>query len=271
VAQRNLLVRVATSLVAAPVILGILLLGPPLAWYALVQAAIALAGVELFGMTHRGDRIAQILGIAMSLGVSAGLYFFTTDVRVLLSLLFGVILCGLLLAPWRLGEVNTAAGRMMGSVAGPLYIGALPTSLALMRRDLGSEGPRYVVLALLLAWLADTGGYFVGRRFGKAPLSLRLSPKKTVEGLGGAVLGSLFAALLAHFWFLPSLPLAHALVVGVVAGVIGQLGDLVESLLKRSTGVKDSGRIIPGHGGILDRIDALMMVAPVLYLYTLWK
>jgi phosphatidate cytidylyltransferase len=271
VAQRNLLVRVATALVAAPVVLGVLLLGPPLAWYALVLAAIVVAGVELFGMTHPADRASQILGVATSLVVSAGVYFFTTDIRVVLTVLFGVVLFGLLVTPWRLGELSAAGGRMMGSVAGPLYVGALPTSLALMRRDLGDEGPRYVVLALLLAWLADTGGYFVGRRFGKAPLSLRLSPKKTVEGLGGAMLGSLAAALLAHFWFLPGLPLSHALVIGLVAGVVGQLGDLAESLLKRSTGVKDSGRIIPGHGGILDRIDALLVVAPALYLYTLWK
>jgi phosphatidate cytidylyltransferase len=97
-----------------------------------------------------------------------------------------------------------------------------------------------------------------------------VSPKKTVEGFFGSLLGACAGALLAHFWYLPTLPLTHAIPLAVVAGGLGQLGDLVESLIKRSTGIKDSGWIVPGHGGILDRIDALLIVSPLVYLYTLW-
>ena len=207
----------------------------------------------------------------MSLGVSITLYCFSYDVRVLVTLLLSVTACGMLVTLWRLGDLTTAAGRMMAAAASPLYVGALLTTLAMLRRDQGSDGPRWVLLALLLAWLADTGAYFVGRSIGRTPLYPALSPKKTREGLAGAVLGAVGAGLLAHFWFLPSLPLSHALGLGVLAGILGQLGDLIESLLKRSTKVKDSGCIIPGHGGILDRIDALLVVAPMLYLYTLWS
>ena len=269
--RSNLAVRVVTSLVAAPLLLGVLLLAPPVAWYAVVAAASAVAAMELFAMTHPGDRIARFIGVGMTLGVSATVYFWSDAPRVLLTLLCVHTAGGLFLAVWRPGDVPTSAGRMTASLAGPLYVGLLPTTLALLRRDLGEAGAGYVVLALLMAWLADTGGYFVGRRFGKTPLYRTLSPNKTRAGLVGAILGSVAAGLLAHFWFLESLPLLDALLLGAVGGVIGQVGDLAESLLKRSTGIKDSGSIIPGHGGVLDRIDALLVVAPTLYLYTLWR
>jgi phosphatidate cytidylyltransferase len=97
-----------------------------------------------------------------------------------------------------------------------------------------------------------------------------VSPKKTWEGSVGGMLGATLVAVVAHFWFLPALPLVHALVLGVVGAFLGQLGDLGESLLKRATGVKDSGAILPGHGGILDRVDALIVTSTIVYSYTLW-
>jgi phosphatidate cytidylyltransferase len=97
-----------------------------------------------------------------------------------------------------------------------------------------------------------------------------VSPKKTVEGAIGGLGGSILGALCAHFWYLPSIPLVHAVALAIVAGALGQAGDLSESLIKRSTGVKDSGQIVPGHGGILDRVDALLVTSAVVFLYTLW-
>jgi len=97
-----------------------------------------------------------------------------------------------------------------------------------------------------------------------------VSPKKTRAGFVGALLGALLGGLLGHFLYLRSIPLEHVVPLSLVAGALGQLGDLVESLLKRSTGIKDSGSIVPGHGGMLDRIDALIIVSPIVYLYTLW-
>jgi phosphatidate cytidylyltransferase len=126
-------------------------------------------------------------------------------------------------------------------------------------------------MTLMFAWLADTGGYFTGRFFGRHKLYEAVSPKKTTEGLVGALLAAVLGALLAHFWYLPVIPLVDAVVLALVAGLFGQLGDLGESLLKRSTGVKDSGEIVPGHGGMLDRLDALFVTSALVYLYTLWK
>jgi CDP-diglyceride synthetase len=151
VQRSNLLVRVATSLVAVPLLLGVLLLGPALLWYGVVLLAVLFASAELFGMTHCTDRVAQGIGVLTSLAVSATLYFGAHDGRVLLTLLVATTVGGLLVQLWRLGEIATVAGRMMASVAGPLYTGGLLTTLGLLRRDLGNDGAGYVVLALALA------------------------------------------------------------------------------------------------------------------------
>jgi phosphatidate cytidylyltransferase len=121
---------------------------------------------------------------------------------------------------------------------------------------------------MMLAWFGDTGGYFGGRFFGRRKLSARISPNKTVEGLVGSVIASLCGGLAAHAWYLPELPLAHAVVLGVAVGALGQAGDLFESLIKRSVGAKDSGWIVPGHGGLLDRIDGLLFTSAGTWLYT---
>jgi phosphatidate cytidylyltransferase len=120
---------------------------------------------------------------------------------------------------------------------------------------------------MFLSWLADTGGYFAGRAFGKRKLYEKVSPKKTVEGAIGGLLGATAGAVFTSLVLLPELPVAHAVALGLVGGALGQMGDLTESLVKRATGVKDSGSIVPGHGGILDRIDALFFTSAITWLY----
>lgn len=269
-ATSNLATRLLTAGILAPPLLLVLFLGPAWGWFAIVMGATAIGALELFAMTHPGDRVAQVVGALCSLGACAGVYLGATDARVLLSVLFLVPIVGLLVPLWRLGEIPTAALRIMAGVAAPLYIGGLFATIALLRHDQGERGARWVLLTLMFAWLADTGGYFFGRFLGKTKLYEAVSPKKTRAGFVGSLVGAAVGAVLAHYWFLPSLSLEHGLPLAVVAGALGQLGDLVESLLKRSTGIKDSGSIIPGHGGILDRVDALLIAGPIVYLYTLW-
>jgi phosphatidate cytidylyltransferase len=230
----------------------------------------AVGAAEFFQMTHPGDAISRATGIAFTLLVSVGLYFGADDARVLITLFAALPLAALLLSLARLGDVNTAALRMAATAFGPQWLGML-TLLAVLRRDQGALGPPYVLMTLMFAWLADTGGYFTGRFFGRRKLYPAVSPKKTVEGFAGALGGAVAGGLMAHFWYLPSLPLVDALVLAVVAGAMGQMGDLGESLLKRSTGVKDSGEIVPGHGGVLDRLDALYVTSALVYLYTRWR
>jgi phosphatidate cytidylyltransferase len=268
VLKSNLVIRVITAVVAVPVLLSTLFLGPTWAWFALVTVASAIAAQELFAMTHPGDRVAQGLGILTTIIVGVVLYHHGKDPRALLSLMVGITLFGLLIPLWRLGQIPSAGFRIMSGIAGPLYVGLLITTSALLRRD---HGPGFVLMTMMFAWFADTGGYFFGRFLGKRKLYEAVSPKKTRAGFVGALIGASFGGVLAHYWYLPEVPLAHALALAVAAGALGQLGDLVESLLKRSTGIKDSGSIIPGHGGILDRIDALLVVSGVVYVYALWR
>ncbi len=127
------------------------------------------------------------------------------------------------------------------------------------------EGPRLLLFALAITWAADTVAYFVGRAIGKHPLAPHISPKKTWEGSIGGLAGSLLVAYGFHFWLTISLP--HLLAMATLGNIAGQMGDLLESACKRSAGVKDSGGLLPGHGGVLDRIDALILCIPVIWYY----
>jgi phosphatidate cytidylyltransferase len=195
---------------------------------------------------------------------------FSTDSVVLLTVLLAVPVAGMLVPLWRLGDIKTAGLRQMAGIGGPLYIGVALTTVGMLRRDLGDDGAGYVAMTLTFAWFGDTGAYFSGRYLGKAKLYPEISPGKTRAGFLGALAGASAGAMLAHVWYLPHIPLVDAVGLALVAGGMGQLGDLAESLLKRSSGMKDSGWILPGHGGLLDRIDALMIVSPIVYMYTLW-
>jgi phosphatidate cytidylyltransferase len=265
--KSNLAIRLLTAAAVIPPLLGLLFKGPAWGFFGLVMVAAALASAELFRMTHPDDGVARSLGVVTTLGACATTYQWSTDPRALLAMIAVVTVVGLLTPLWRLGDMQTAALRMLAGVAGPFYIGSLLATLALLRRDGGDAGGKLVFMSLTFSWLADTGGYFFGRFLGKTKLYEAVSPKKTRAGFVGALVGAAVGATLASLWYLPALPFAHALPLGLFAGAVGQMGDLVESLLKRSTGVKDSGDIVPGHGGMLDRIDALIVVSPIVYLY----
>lgn len=269
-ANSNLAIRIATAAVGAPLILALLYKGPPWGFYLLVCPAALIGAWELFNMTHPGDRASQAMGVGMTALASIATYLAAGDLRMIVTVMIVVPLAGPLLTLIRLGDMKTAALRACAMGFAPLFVGVPLTLLALLRRDLGADGPGYVVLTIMFAWFSDTGGYFAGRFLGRHKLYEAVSPKKTVEGAIGGLGGSVLGAVLAHFWFLPSLSLAHGIPLALVAGALGQAGDLGESVLKRSTGVKDSGAIVPGHGGILDRVDALILTSAVTYLYTLW-
>ena len=228
--------------------------------------------LEFFQLTHPGDRTAQAFGLVVSLGLFAALVgtnFGTNRPGIAIAALVAVAPAALVFTLFHPGDQTTSLARMAALALGPMYTATSIAAIACLRRmhAPGSDrvGAGLVVLALMIAWLGDTGGYFVGRGIGGAKLYPAVSPNKTWSGAVGGLGGSAIGALLAHFWFLPELPLAHGLVVALVAGAFGQAGDLCESLMKRSAGVKDSGGILPGHGGILDRLDAMMFVALGLY------
>jgi phosphatidate cytidylyltransferase len=146
-----------------------------------------------------------------------------------------------------------------------LILVAFPLSYAIRLHGAGSQGPAMLLFAMVIIWVGDTAGYFVGRSIGKHALAPHLSPKKTWEGTVASFLGSLIVAVVfARFM---TVPLAHLLAMAALGNVAGQVGDLLESAYKRSAGIKDSGSILPGHGGVLDRIDALILAIPVVWYY----
>lgn len=161
-------------------------------------------------------------------------------------------------------EALPAAGI---SSSGLLLI-AFPLSFAVRLQGIPQQGPAILLFVLVITWVGDTAAYFVGRAMGKRKLAPVLSPKKTWEGTIASILGALLVAV-AFARFI-NVPLAHLLGMAVVGNVAGQAGDLLESAYKRSAGVKDSGSLLPGHGGVLDRIDALILAIPVVWYYWIW-
>jgi phosphatidate cytidylyltransferase len=146
-----------------------------------------------------------------------------------------------------------------------LLLVAFPLAYAVRLHGLGREGPWLLLFALVITWVGDSAAYFVGRALGKHALAPHLSPKKTWEGTVASLVGSLLVATVFGRWL--SAPMPHLLAMAAVGNVAGQVGDLLESAYKRSAGVKDSGVLLPGHGGILDRIDALILAIPVVWYY----
>ncbi|MDH5674473.1 MAG: phosphatidate cytidylyltransferase [Myxococcales bacterium] len=262
--KSNLFLRLATAAVAAPLLLWLLYLGPAWGFPAVTTLVCLLGAWELSAMAspqHLGVRLWNLvatLGVISATALPAAAAHF--------PLLLMALVCGGMLANLARPEpMEGAAARLAWSIAGPLYLGTLFGALILLfRRD---HGGSWVVLALLFSFISDTAGYFVGRAIGKRKLSPVVSPKKTIEGSLGGLAGGVLSGLLAHFWFLPVLPLLHAVLLALVATALGQAGDLCESLIKRSVGIKDSGNILPGHGGILDRSDAMLFCGAAVWAY----
>lgn len=165
-------------------------------------------------------------------------------------------------------DIRTAVNQIACTLLGVFYVAGLLGFFILLRN---LEGGRYLIFfVFIVIWLGDTAAYYAGRRFGKTKLAEHISPNKTVEGAVAGLGGSLLGGLVANIWFLGQISLIHCLIIAVICGIIGQFGDLAESVLKRNTGTKDSGTLIPGHGGILDRLDSLMFAGPAFYCYYQW-
>lgn len=262
--QQNLALRLGTAAVFAPLILYLLYLGPPWGFVALAGLVCAFGAWELFRMVAPGRRALQAWGVAASLCVF-GCFATAIAADALRLAVVGLVCAGMLVALLSPEPIAQAAHRMGWALAGPLYVGGLFGTIVATFDD--GNRSSWVVLALLCGFISDTAAYFVGSRWGRRKLYEVVSPKKTVEGAIAGLAGGLASGLVAQAWFLPQLAVGRAVALSLVATAAGQAGDLCESLIKRSTGQKDSGDILPGHGGILDRSDAMLFASATVYTY----
>ncbi len=274
---QNTLARFGTAVVGIPILLWSLYWAPNWVFPLFCFIAILRAAHELFRMTMAGAKVLYIWGLIATMWIAlTWCASFLPAAESLtqnayLPLLATMIIVGIsVLLPLAYPEPHDTAGvRLAWNVAGPFYVGGLLATVPAL--FVHTHDGHWPVLAMAIAWSSDTGAYFAGRFFGKNKLAPRVSPKKTVEGAIGGLLGSVVAAVVMSTVFMHDLPLVHAIAIAIVGNILGQLGDLAESLIKRSTGTKDSGSILPGHGGLLDRIDALMFTALVCLAYVVLR
>lgn len=270
-----MLQRILTGVVLAPLLVWLVLWAPKAAMLAVLVVAAARCADELLRMFPelRGrDRLAVA---ALSLALAASPLAGPSAWSLALPLAICLWLLACLVRP---GDLAIAARRAAIGALGLVYAANLVAVLvALFRRDDLANGAPFdsgrgaLLGVFVIVFMGDTGAYFAGRALGRHKLYELVSPKKTVEGGIGGLLSSVGGGAILSTWLLPQVPLAHGLVLGAVCGVAGQVGDFAESLFKRATGTKDSGQLLPGHGGLLDRVDGVLFGAPVMLAYLSWR
>ncbi len=187
------------------------------------------------------------------------------------ALLVALLIATFLAAAWREDPLRDRALGLMAGIVALVYPALFLFTAVPLRFDFGEKtGLHWFVVVLVVTWMGDSMALFTGRRFGRTAFAPRISPKKTNEGAIGGLVGGLLAAVIIQRFLFADLPFGHVLVFSLLVGAFGQLGDLAESMLKRAAGVKDSSHLIPGHGGVLDRIDSLLFAFPVAYIYLLF-
>jgi phosphatidate cytidylyltransferase len=249
--------------VALPLLIAFIYYGSEFQFVCLIFVLSLLGLDEFYRMALPGRRVDGMLaaGAGALLPLAA---FYLGPVGLLFTLtLLGLVFAILLL--FRFNEIRQAATETALLLMGFFYVPLLLTHLSLLRGV--PDGVQWIFLLMVIVMASDTAAYYVGSTLGRRKLYPAVSPNKSVEGALGGLAGAIAGAFLSRATFFPGLTLLDCLAIPLLLGGLAQLGDLFESLLKRSCGVKDSGRIIPGHGGILDRLDSILFAAPAAFYY----
>lgn len=258
--------RILSTIVFIPLFFLLVKFGSPHLFFLILSLAILVGLHEFFALLERsGIRPLKVLGYVAGGAFAFFIYYAhpsSDNLLLFLSLLFISSMVSLLSGSTEYRLRIQAAGL---TLLGVLYFSLLMSFLPLLRRM--PEGATYIFYLFVVTWAADAGAFYFGINLGRRKLCPSLSPGKSVEGSIAGLVTSIAASFLAKWWFFPKLGAFHALSLGVLLGITGQLGDLSESLLKRAIAVKDSGSLIPGHGGLLDRVDSLLFTGPFLYFY----
>lgn len=258
-----MLIRTISSLIGAPLLLGLTYLGGP--YTAFLTAVIGLLAL------HEFQEIARKLGVKIwakttFLGAIIWLLLIILNLR---EGLFPFLILWLLFALGRMGiqYPNIHISEVGLNFLSIIYTVVLSSHLILLRSL--EQGRAWVFLAFFWVWATDTFAYLIGRVFGKHPLAPQISPNKTIEGSMGGLIGAIITGLIATK-IMGGIPWPFFLGLSLIVGISAQIGDLFESALKRSAGVKDSGNLIPGHGGFLDRFDSMLFAFPIVYYLALF-
>lgn len=278
--------RVVTAALLIPIVVGLVLFAPTSILALVVGLIVLLALLEYFRLGdatgHRAYRVwtalcalalvfvqyiaAQDIVTELSSGLALHrqLARFARGLPHVADVLFVFVAGVAVLTLWTKRPIVEALPAA-GISSSALLLVAFPLTYAIRIHALGTQGPLLLLFALVIIWVSDSVAYFAGRAFGKHPLAPHLSPKKTWEGSIAGFAGSLLVAVIFRQWLNAMLP--QLLGMAAAGNIAGQIGDLLESAYKRSSGAKDSGGLLPGHGGILDRIDALILAIPIVWYY----
>jgi len=258
--------RVLTALVGLPLFILLIFRGSPSLFFFSVLIVALQGQNEFYHLLESGEvRLQKFLGLLMGALLLIG--FYTEDGRLVAASISLFLILILVFRTLSMRDVAQAAKEIGVTFFGLFYVSYFLGYLILIRGQ--EHGRAWIFFLFLVIWAGDTGAYYLGSRFGKHKLFLKISPKKTWEGAVGGLACSLAASAVGQYFLFPANDLNHMVLLGGGLGLIGQIGDLAESLLKRSSGFKDSGSVFPGHGGILDRFDSILLASPVLY-YAVW-
>lgn len=241
--------RVIVSIIGISLLIAVLFLGKTV--FAVAVSLIGIAClIEFYGLFRKSDiPLNPLPGVILGASVPIVALYFGR-----IGMTTWVVAAAALLLIWQLASSRLGLKGTALTLLGVIYVGFFISHLVLI--DMMDEGEKFVIFTFVAVWIADTAAYFVGGLAGKTPLTKRISPNKTVEGLIGAL--TINAVIFAFLVWMPFLSLPQRVVFALAVTVAAALGDLVESAAKRETGVKDSGNLIPGHGGFLDRFDSML-------------
>jgi phosphatidate cytidylyltransferase len=257
--------RLATAAVAIPALLALIFFAPAWGWGLLVAVVAMLGLVEYLWLAFPGRPRDRILGLVLGATVIGAALNAPTPGPLVTASVALLVGAGLVYIVLLRSDFERGLADLGLLIIGVLYVGLLMPHFYWLRNL--AAGPQWVTFVIAIGMAGDSGGYFVGHAVGRHKLIPRISPGKTVEGAAGIILGSLVAAAGAKIILLPGRSWSEMLTLALALAVIGQLGDLGESVMKRTFGAKESGWIFPGHGGVLDRIDSLLFPVTLVYYY----